>query len=187
MQGFRAPTTVTVLRVIATTKPKTRTTISTAKISTMATRLWPVGARCAGGRRGHSCGRGAGPRSRRRWRCTPDGSGIVGRRYSCVGQVVGRTRRQTRLGSGQGAFHRLPVRSTGARRSAPPARSTVARPGPWGLGALGELGGEALDRSVDCRVRGGGRWLTRKPRSTLRWMAWVPTWPSRRTGTVPAK
>jgi len=46
----------------------------------------------------------------------------------------------------------LPVRSTGARRSALPARSTVARPGPWGLGALGELGGEALDRSVDCRV-----------------------------------
>jgi hypothetical protein len=47
---------VTVLRVIAATEPRTRPTISTAKISTMTTRLWPVSARCADGRRGHSCG-----------------------------------------------------------------------------------------------------------------------------------
>jgi hypothetical protein len=95
---------VMVLRVVATTAPRTSATVNAARISTMTTRLWRAGARCAGGRRGHSCGRGAGPRSRRRWRCTPDGSGILGRRYSCDGQVVGRTRRQTRHGSGQDAF-----------------------------------------------------------------------------------
>jgi hypothetical protein len=102
--GVPNPGTVMVLRVVATTAPRTSATVNTARISTMTTRLWRAGARCAGGRRGHSCGRGAGPRSRRRWRCTPDGSGIVGRRYSCVGQVVGRTRRQTRLGSGPRAL-----------------------------------------------------------------------------------
>ena len=102
--GVPKPGTVMVLRVVATTAPRTSATVNTARISTMTTRLWRAGARCAGGRRGHSCGRGAGPRSRRRWRCTPDGSGILGRRYSCDGQVVGRTRRQTRHGSGQDAF-----------------------------------------------------------------------------------
>jgi hypothetical protein len=37
-----------VLRVLATTEPGIRTTISTAKINTTTTRFWPMGARCAG-------------------------------------------------------------------------------------------------------------------------------------------
>jgi hypothetical protein len=185
--GVPNPGTVMVLRVIATTAPRTSATVSTARISTMTTRLWRAGARCAGGRRGHSCGRGAGPRSRRRWRCTPDGSGIVGSRYDLCRSGCRAYPTSDTTWVRPGRLHRLPVRSTGARRSAPPPAPPSPGRGPWGLGALGELGGEALDRSVDCRVRGGGRWLTRKPGSTLRWMAWVPTWPSRRTGTVRAE
>ena len=46
--GAPNPGTVMVLRVLATTEPGIRTTISTAKINTMTTRFWPMGARCAG-------------------------------------------------------------------------------------------------------------------------------------------
>jgi len=58
---------------------------STARMSARMTRRLPVLARCAGGRLGHSCSRGAGARSRRRWRPTPGGSEIAARRYGWIG------------------------------------------------------------------------------------------------------
>jgi hypothetical protein len=120
------PGTVTVLRVIATTEPRTRTTINTAKISTMTTRLWPMGARCADGRRGHSCGRGAGPRSRRRWRSTPGGSLLLGSRYACLGSDCRGVPDGGDDESQPPASPPARVQSSGARRSAPPATSAAA-------------------------------------------------------------
>ena len=75
--GVPNPGTVMTPRVIATMTLRTSATVSTARISAMVTGRLPVVARCAGGRRGHSCGRGAGARSRRRWRPTHGGSVIV--------------------------------------------------------------------------------------------------------------
>ena len=79
--GLPDPGTVMMSWVIATRAPRTSATVSTARMSARMTRRLPVVARCAGGRRGHSCGRGAGARSRRRWRPTPGGSMIAARRY----------------------------------------------------------------------------------------------------------
>ena len=71
--GLPDPGTVMMSWVIATRAPRISATVSTARMSARMTRRLPVVARCAGGRRGHSCGRGAGARSRRRWRPTPGG------------------------------------------------------------------------------------------------------------------
>jgi len=85
----------------------------------MTTWLCPMGARCAGGRRGHSCGRGAGPRSLRRWRSPHGGSRIVGGRYSggrsgCRAYPMSET---TRLRPA--CFDQLGVRSSAARARLP--------------------------------------------------------------------